>query len=147
MISLTLIDIVRALQIVLSTDSGVQTVLGNAPRLYDHLPEDPIFPYLTYGPMRTQDISGDEALLQTHILSLHMWSRYGGRNEVINIIEAISKAVNERPFDLGDIHLVRKHILYSDIMRAPDGRTLHGLIRLSFTTDITDQNIQEEEAA
>jgi len=122
-------------------------VLGNAPRLYDHLPEDPIFPYLTYGPMRTQDISGDEALLQTHILSLHMWSRYGGRNEVINIIEAISKAVNERPFDLGDIHLVRKHILYSDIMRAPDGRTLHGLIRLSFTTDITDQNIQEEEAA
>lgn len=147
MISLTLIDIARALQIVLSTDSGVQAVLGNAPRLYDHLPEDPIFPYLTYGPMRTQDISGDEALLQTHILSLHMWSRYGGRNEVINIIEAISKAVNERPFDLGDIHLVRKHILYSDIMRAPDGRTLHGLIRLSFTTDITDQNIQEEEAA
>ena len=140
-------DIARALQVVLTTDSDVQAVLGEEPRLYDHLPDTPIFPYLTYGPMRSQDISGDEAELQTHILTLHVWSRYGGRAEVITITRAISKAVSERDFDLGDIHLVRKHILYSDIMRAPDGRTLHGLIRLSFTTDSTDQNIDQEEAA
>jgi len=142
---MTALEIAQALQIVLSTDSNVRAVLGEVPRLYDHLPEDPVFPYLTYGPMRSQDIGGDEADIQTHILTLHVWSRYGGRAEVIRIVNAITKAVTEREFDLGDIHLARKHILYSDIMRAPDGRTLHGLIRLSFTTDSTD-SIEEEAA-
>ena len=140
-----LTDIARALQIMLSTDSGVRAVLGDVPRLYDHLPDKPVFPYLTYGPMRTVDISGEEAVVQTHVLTLHVWSRYGGRAEVMEIIQAITQAVNHRDFDLGAAHLVRQHILYSDIMRAPDGRTLHGLIRLSFTTDNSD--ITEEETA
>jgi len=145
MSGLTTLDMARALQIVLSTDSGVQAVLGQVPRLYDHLPDNPQYPYMTYGPMRTLDIGGDMADVQSHILTLHVWSRYGGRAEALLIMDAVSRAVETRHFDLGDIHLVRRHILYSDIMRAPDGRTLHGLIRLSFTTDSTPTT--EEEAA
>ena len=141
--SLTTLDIARALQIALSTDSDVRSVLGDVPRLYDYLPEDPLFPYLTYGPMRTVDIGGDEAALHSHILTLHVWSRYGGRAEAINILRAVSQVVLTRAFELGDIHLIRRHILYSDILRAPDGRTLHGLLRLSITTDSTALIFQE----
>ena len=141
--SLTTLDIARALQIALSTDSDVRSVLGDVPRLYDYLPEDPLFPYLTYGPMRTVDIGGDEVALHSHILTLHVWSCYGGRAEAINILRAVSQVVLTRAFELGDIHLVRRHILYSDILRAPDGRTLHGLLRLSITTDSTALIFQE----
>jgi len=31
--------------------------------------------------------------------------------------------------------LVRAQVSYTDIFRAPDGQTLHGLIRFSLTTD------------
>jgi len=136
--SLTTLDMARALQIVLTTDEGVRAVLGSSPRLYDHLPADPVFPYLTYGPMRTLDISGDEACIQSHSLSLHIWSRYGGRREALTIMDAISGAIKNTNFDLGGIALVRKHIAYSDIMRGPGADTLHGLLRLSFTTDSSD---------
>ena len=135
-----MIDIARALQMALSTDSAVQAILGNPPRLYDSAPENPVFPYLTYGPMRSQDISGDEALLKSHTLSLDIWSRYGGRAEALTILGAVYEAVENSAFDLGAIHLVRKQILNTDIFRAPDGQTLHGLIRLSLITDNTPVN-------
>ena len=135
--SLPALDIARALQIALSTHSDVQALLGAVPRLYDNPPEDPIFPYVTYGPLRSQDISGDEAALSSHLMTLHIWSRYGGRAEALSIIQAITKAIQTGAFDLGDSHLVRKHIIYTDVMRAPDGLTLHGLMRLSFITDNT----------
>ena len=93
--------------------------------------------------MRTVDIGGDETSLHSHILTLHVWSRYGGRAEAINILRAVTQVVLTRAFELGDIHLVRRQILYSDIFRAPDGRTLHGLLRLSFTTDSTTLISQE----
>ena len=91
-----LTDIARALQIMLSTDSEVRAVLGDVPRLYDHLPDNPIFPYLTYGPMRTVDIGGDETLVQTHVLTLHIWSRYSGRSEVMLSLIHISEPT--RPY-------------------------------------------------
>ena len=140
MSSVATIDIARALQMVLSTDEGVQAVLGNPPRLYDNPPEDPIFPYLTYGPMRTQDISGDEAVLKSHTLSLDIWSRYGGRAEALTILQAVYGAIEKGTFDLGGAHLVRKQILNTDIFRAPDGQTLRGLMRLSLITDNTPLN-------
>lgn len=131
------IELARALQIALSTDINVQALLGEVPRLYDHPPEDPIFPYVTYGPLRSQDKSGDEAELSGHIMTLHIWSRYGGRSETLSIIQALTGAIKSGAFDLGDIHLVRKSIVFTDIMRALDGLTMHGLMRLSFITDNT----------
>lgn len=134
------LDIARALQTALSSDSAVQAALGNPPRLYDNPPEDPVFPYLTYGPMRSQDISGDEAVLKNHTLTLDIWSRYGGRAEALTILQAVYGAIENASFNLGDVHLVRKQILNTDIFRAPDGQTIHGLIRLSIITDNTTVN-------
>ena len=138
--SMGTLDIARALQIALSRNIGVLSVLGKPPRLYDNPPEDPVFPYLTYGPMRTQDISGDEVVLKNHTLTLDIWSRYGGRAEALTILQAVYSAIENAAFDLGAVHLVRKQILNTDIFRAPDGQTIHGLIRLSLITDNTTVN-------
>ena len=52
-------DVAKAVHNRLSTDVGILSILGDPARLYDSAPEDPVFPYLTYGPMRSEDEGGD----------------------------------------------------------------------------------------
>ncbi len=129
------IVISKAIHAALSANGAVTALLGTPPRLYDNPPEDPVFPYLTYGPIRSEDISGDGAVITNHIMTLHIWSRYGGRAEAMNIVRVVTAALENTALTPGDIHLVRARTLYTDIFRAPDGQTLHGLIRFSLTTD------------
>ena len=129
------IDVSKAIHALLSANLSVQSVLGLPPRLYDNPPEDPVFPYLTYGPMRSEDISGDGALISAHTLTLHIWSRYGGRAQVMEVLAAVTGALQSGALTLQGAQLVRAQVSYTDIFRAPDGQTLHGLIRFSLTTD------------
>ncbi len=133
-------EIAQALHSLLSSDVAVQAILGTPARLYDNPPEDPVFPYMTYGPMRSSDIGGDEADIQTHTLTLHLWSRYGGRAEVIDAISVVTSALGQHQSISDDpIQIVRSQVLYTDIFRDPDGQTLHGLIRFLLTTDQTPE--------
>ena len=124
----------RAVHLALSSDVAVQSVLGQTPRLYDHPPEDPIYPYLTYGTMRSEDIGGDDSPMTAHNLTLHLWSRYGGRAEIMSMIQAVSGVLENDNWQLTDGHLVSANVIFTDQFRAPDGRTLHGIIRLNATT-------------
>ena len=132
------IEVSKAIHALLSEHMGVQAVLGTLPRLYDHPPEDPVFPYLTYGPMRSEDISADGAVMSAHTLTLHIWSRYGGRAQVMEVLAAVTGALQGADISLPNINLARAQVSYTDIFRAPDGLTLHGLIRFSLTTDIEE---------
>ena len=129
------IDISEALHTLLSEAAGVRAVLGQPPRLYDHPPEDAVFPYLTYGPMRSEDKSADGAIINAHMITLHIWSRYGGRAEVLNVLQAVTQALQTGTLALTAVKLVRAQVTYTDVFRAPDGMTLHGLIRFSLITD------------
>ena len=73
-------------------------------------------------------------------MTLHIWSRYAGRAEVMEVLSAVTTALEDAPLNLTGIALARAQVTYTDIFRAPDGQTLHGLIRYALTTD-------EEEAA
>lgn len=128
----------KAVHAALSQNTLIQDALGVPPRLYDTAPEDPIFPYLSYGVMRREDVGGDATPLTLHQMTLHLWSRYTGRAEVLSILERVETVVTDLvalsdhfPTD----SLVSATVLYSDVLRAPDGRTHHGLLRLSLLTD------------
>jgi hypothetical protein len=133
-----LVDIARAVHTVLATSNIIKDSLGTPPRLYDHAPEDPVFPYLSYGAMRQQDVGGDESPLQSHQMTLHLWSRYSGRSEILSLVEQVKTVLSDdADFQtaLNTRNLVSLSFLYTDILRAPDGRTHHGLLRLSILTD------------
>ena len=132
------IEVSKAIHALLSDEPNIQAVLGMPARLYDNPPEDPVFPYLTYGPMRSEDISADGAVINSHTLTLHIWSRYGGRAQVMEVLAAVTSALQSGELALQGVSLVRAQISYTDIFRAPDGQTLHGLIRFSLTTDIEE---------
>lgn len=128
----------KSLHIYLSNAAEIQAVLGQNPRLYDYAPEDPIYPYLSYGQMRSENIGGDDCALYEHLMSLHIWSQYGGRAEILRLLSAFSIALDGGQFPLTGAHLVSARILYSDHFRTPDGRTLHGVLRISFKTQETE---------
>ncbi len=127
-------NLMRSLHDRLSQDLGVQAILGVPPRLYDHLPEDPVFPYLTYGAMRSADIGGDDTGLISHSLNLHIWSRYSGRSEGVDLLAALGRALNTERLIIQHGSVISVTIVYTDIFRAPDARTLHGILRLNITT-------------
>lgn len=129
------LDVGRGLHALLSSSLLIRDRLGDPPRLYDDPPEDPVFPYLTYGPMRSEDISADGAVITAHMLTLHVWSRYNGRAEMLGLLGAITTALEADDLPLDGAALVSRHILLTDIFRSPDGLTLHGVIRLRVTTD------------
>ena len=124
----------KAVHLALVQDMEVQSILGANPRLYDHIPEDPIYPYLTYGPLRSTDISGDELQLTAHNMTLHLWSQYGGRAEIMSLINAVSDVLTNGNWQLSEGLLVSTNVTFTDNFRAPDGRTLHGVIRFNATT-------------
>jgi len=131
--------IARAIHAVLSNSTAVQDVLGTPPRLYDSAPEDPVFPYLSYGTLKSEDIGGDETHLTSHQITLHLWSRYAGRAEILQLLETLKTVLNDQANLASFIFeetLVSASVLYSDVMRASDARTQHGLLRLSLLTEI-----------
>ncbi len=125
--------LIEALHTRLSQDPKLQAVLGTPPRLYDHAPQDPIYPYLTYGAMRSEDISADDTALSAHTVNLHIWSRYAGRMEAVTILTELTQILEQTPLDLGLSKQVSANIVYTDIFRTPDGRTLHGILRINYT--------------
>lgn len=128
-------DLARALHAALAEDIRITDALGDPARLYDDPPEDPVFPYLTYGPIRSEDNSVDGARLTTHLITLHVWSRYTGRAEALGLMGMIASVLTDAPMVLSKATLVNRHIIYTDIFRASDGLTLHGIVRLRVTTD------------
>ena len=129
----------RAVHAVLAANPAVQYGLGGTadipPRLYDAAPEDPVYPYLTYGALRSEDIGADATPMAAHQMTLHLWSRYTGRAEVMALLGQLGHALDAETLTAAASVAVRSATpVYSDVLRAPDGRTHHGLLRLSITT-------------
>lgn len=132
-------SLAKAVHAVLQSDPAVQYGLGGTadvpPRLYDAAPEDPVYPYLTYGALRSEDIGADETALASHQMTLHLWSRYTGRAEVMALLGQLGHALDADTLtEAASVAVRSSTAVYSDVLRAPDGRTHHGLLRLSITT-------------
>ena len=138
------LSVARALHSALSGDAAIKNALGDPARLYDFAPDDPVFPYLTYGPLRSEDISGDAAPMAAHTLTLHVWSRYGGRTQALEILGHMRRVIEE-DVTSDAAYIITAAVIFSDCLRAPDGRTTHGLMRVVIRTQ-PHTNSQEEAA-
>ncbi len=114
-------------------DEDVQAVLGA--RIYDEPPADVAFPYATLGRVETRasDAQGVDAL--DHAVTLHVWSRYGGRAEALDAIGALRNALHDAALTVDGRRLVLLYAVYADVFRAGDGRTTHGVLRLRALTE------------
>lgn len=126
---------IAALRVAALAHAGVAALVGD--RVYDDPPPDVVFPYLTLGraESRPVDASGAEAL--EHAVTLHVWSRHGGRAEALDVIAALRAALHNAPLSVAGRRLVMLLVQFTDVFRSGDGRTTHGVVRVRAITEPT----------
>lgn len=118
----------------LASASGLTALLGGA-RIYDDPPQAASFPFVSIGQSVLSDWSTGTEEGAEHLLTLHVWSRTGGKKELHEIIEAIKDALHDQPLTLIDHHLVNLRHESSEARQDPDGDTFHGIVRYRAVTE------------
>ncbi|MGE0828217.1 MAG: DUF3168 domain-containing protein [Hyphomonadaceae bacterium] len=116
-------------------DAGVRAVLGDPARAYDDHPPDPVFPYATFGRFESRPANAAESDALEHVVTLHVWSRYGGRAEALDALNALRAALHNQDVSVAGRRLVFLYATYLDAFRAGDGVTTHGVLRLRALTE------------
>lgn len=116
-------------------DNPAITGLLGGPNIYDDAPQNANYPYLTFGESIARDWStgSDDGL--EHILTLHVWSRAGGKKETHEIIEAIRQVLKNGAVPVDEHHLVNLRHEFSEARQDPDGETYHGIVRYRAVTE------------
>lgn len=98
-------------------------------RIYDRVPENPTFPYVTFG---TSDVAEDDAECITgsvETMQVNGWSRYqGGTREVKDLAFALKNAFHLYSTDLGTHALHEMRVTGIRYFDDPDGITTQAAI-------------------
>ncbi len=124
----------QAIFAALSADAELVSLLGGA-RIYDDVPTRAEFPYVTFAQVQERDFSTGSETGGEHALTLHVWSRGGGRKETFAIIDAVRGALHDAPLTLTGFRLINLRHEISDARRDPDGETWHGIVRFRGVTE------------
>lgn len=111
----------------LNNDSNLTTTLGAA--VYDEVPENSAFPYITMGggqavDFSTKDLDGSEVSI-----TLDVWSRYKGSKEVKNLMDRVHTLLHDSSLSVTGHNLINMRFEFGDVLRDPDGITRHGVMR------------------
>lgn len=123
----------RAAHEALSGDAGVTALLGDPPRIWDRPPRGAVFPLVSYGRTRSEELPDG---LLAHRITLIAYSREAGREEAAAIIAALRGVLHHAALTLEDGTLVSLRTVYSDVLKS-DGRTFQGLLRLRAVTEMS----------
>ena len=118
----------------LTADADVPAALGGA-TVYDRPPQGASMPYITFGATRTFDAGTSTEDAREHLLTVHIWSKTGGRKECMDIMQAAGEALAGIPALSGTVRIVSLRRQADDIVYEPDLRAWHGVIRLRALTE------------
>ncbi|MEM9421735.1 MAG: DUF3168 domain-containing protein [Pseudomonadota bacterium] len=119
---------------VLRQSAEVQSALGNPARIFDAVPPDTAFPFITIGEARVDDYPGVSGARE-HDIRIHIYTRWGGRQEVKQIADSISNLLHEREYPLADHQIVQSRFVFADIFRQLDADTYQGVMRFRIVTE------------
>ncbi len=123
----------------LAGDAALTAHLGDPLRLYDVPPWDPVFPFAVFGRAEATPSDADDGVVE-HVVHVHVWSRYGGRQEAKAIAAALRASLEAAPLTLPAgfeaWRLVSLRPVYTDVFRGTDGRTTQAIIRLRAVTEV-----------
>ena len=115
---------------------------GNGPlaalvgtRIHDNAPGDAAFPFLVLGENDARNWPGG----MEHRLTLHCFSRSGGRMEAKHILGAVHAALDDKSLAMEGHTLINLRFLDSATRREADGTTWRGTIRFRAVTEETGE--------
>lgn len=124
----------RAVHATLTGDADLTTLLGGT-KVYDYVPRNASFPYITFGQSTERDWStgGDEG--HEHVVTLRVWSDARGRKQIQSIVDAVRAVLHDASPALTGHRLINLRHEFTEVRRTGDGETLRGLIRFRAVTE------------
>jgi len=114
---------------VLTASDAVKSLTGDPPRVFDAVPRDAVFPYIVIGDDSETDAGTATDAGSEHALSIHVWSRAGGRREIKLAAEAVRQCLDATAPALSGHTLVDLRYLSAEFARETDGETFHAIVR------------------
>lgn len=126
----------QAIYAALRGSTAVKALIGNPARVYDYVPTDSTFPYVTIGEGTAvpgeADTKSEDGMEQT--INVHTWSRERGMSETKQIMGAVIDALDQANLSIAGFSLVMLRFEFSESMMDPDGLTRHGVQRFRVVT-------------
>lgn len=104
-------------------DTLMQQVSG----IYDFVPDDAAYPFITLGENNVSDWSNAENQGTQHQFSLRIFSRNSGRKEAANIMEQLVMLLHQG-VSISGHELAFLRVISSNIILLDDGRTYRGTL-------------------
>jgi hypothetical protein len=95
----------KAIHGVLAADPALVALLGG-PHIHDRTPANVAFPYVTYGGTLALDWSTGTEAGEEHLVQLTAWSRQQGRKQALDIVAAMTAALEQQVLDIDGHRLV-----------------------------------------
>ena len=112
----------------LASDTAITTALGG-PKLYDRPPDRATFPYVTLGQTAIFDQSTASETAHEHLVTLHIWSRKGGRLDALQIQDLLRTRLETLPATSGSLRIVSLRFEYQEVRHDPEVDAYHGMLR------------------
>lgn len=119
-------DIQQSIYQALVSDTSL---MDKVEAVYDNVPQDTTYPYVVIGDDTSVQWDTDDTVGSENTLTLHVWSRYYGRGEVKDIMQAIYACLHRRELEVTGAHTVTCEFDFGESFLDPDGITRHGVIR------------------
>jgi hypothetical protein len=113
----------------LRAEAAVSAFVGL--RVYDRVPAEPSFPYLSFGAYDFVSDDSDCIDAGEHILQVDVWSRAVGRVQAKQITDSVRRALHGLDADMGPYGLVEMRVDFAQVIGDPDGLTSHGIVTVT----------------
>lgn len=118
----------------LSADASLLGLLGG-PRIYDHVPRNTAYPIVTFGQSVAREWATGTEDGEEHILTLHVWSEGGSREQAHSIMGALKRVLGGAALPLNDHRLVDIRHEFSEARPEADRESYHGIVRYRAVTE------------
>jgi hypothetical protein len=117
--------------------TGDTALMNMVNGVYDRALQGSEYPYITFGNIQGTDWSSNTTRGFEAHLTLHIWSREGGRKEAVAIMERVYSLIHDDELTPEGYHMVLLRLINSTVNLEKDGWTYHG--ELTFRT-LLEQN-------
>jgi hypothetical protein len=125
----------KAIFAALAADAELAALIGDPPRVYDDPPGASALPAVQIGDGLESDWSTQTEKGAEHDLTIHVWSRGGGRKEARMILARICGVLHVAELTVDDNTLINLRFVSSQVVRESDGETYHGIARYRAVTE------------
>lgn len=116
----------KAVFLRLSGDSALAALVGG---VYDRVPQDANFPYVSIDPLKGTDWSTKTTRGMEFEVQVNVWSREGGKKQAATIMEQIFALLHDASFSVENNTLVLSRLAHSTVNVEKDGWTYAGIMQ------------------